>query len=114
MAPPNERDHTIVHIVDDDASFLTAISRLLRANGFAVRTYLSAHEFLGQRDADTPGYVLADLQMPQMNSLDLQIALAPGPDLGQSLKVNYCNGAYVTFGGNFRNVSVAWQYSWLC
>jgi len=26
----------IVHVVDDDASFLTAISRLLRACGFSV------------------------------------------------------------------------------
>jgi FixJ family two-component response regulator len=66
----------IVHVVDDDASFLTAISRLLRANGFSVKTYSSAHEFLAQHDADTPGCVLADLQMPQMNGFDLQSALA--------------------------------------
>ena len=31
----------------------------------------------------------------------------------QSLKVSYSDGAYVRFGGNFQNVSVAWQYSWL-
>jgi len=66
----------IVHVVDDDASFLTAISRLLRAKGFAVKTYSSAHKFLSQRDAYTPGCVLADLRMPQMNGLDLQSALA--------------------------------------
>ena len=66
----------IVHVVDDDASFLTAISRLLRASGFSVKTYSSAHEFLTQRHADAPGCVLADLQMPQMNGLDLQSALA--------------------------------------
>ena len=66
----------VVHVVDDDASFLTAISRLLRANGFTVKTYSSAHELLAQRDADTPGCVLADLQMPKMNGLDLQSALA--------------------------------------
>jgi two-component system response regulator FixJ len=66
----------IVHVVDDDASFLTAISRLLRASGFCVKTYSSAHEFLTQRDADTPGCVLADLQMPQMNGLNLQSVLA--------------------------------------
>ena len=29
----------IVHIVDDDASFLAATSRLLRASGFAVKTF---------------------------------------------------------------------------
>jgi len=31
----------------------------------------------------------------------------------QSLKASYSRGDYVTFGGNFQNVSVAWQYSWL-
>lgn len=31
----------------------------------------------------------------------------------QSIKVSYSNGAYVQFGGNYQNVSVAWQYSWL-
>jgi len=66
----------IVHVVDDDASFLTAISRLLRANGFSVKTYSSAHKFLAHRDADVPGCVLADLQMPEMSGLDLQAALA--------------------------------------
>ena len=70
----------IVHIVDDDASFLTAVSRLLRANGFAVKTYSSAHEFLTQRNSDAPGCVLADLRMPQMNGLDLQSALAQSPN----------------------------------
>ena len=70
----------IVHVVDDDASFLTAVSRLLRANGFSVKTYSSAQNFLAQRDADAPGCVLADLQMPQMSGLDLQSALAQTPN----------------------------------
>jgi two-component system response regulator FixJ len=66
-----------VHIVDDDAFFLTATSRLLRACGFAVRTFASAGEFLATRkDEDAPGCVLADLQMPGMNGLELQAALA--------------------------------------
>ena len=30
-----------------------------------------------------------------------------------SIKVNYSAGTYVRFGGNYDNVSVAWQYSWL-
>ena len=66
----------IVHIVDDDASFLAAASRLLRASGFAVKTFSSASEFFAQRDTDAPGCVVADLQMPEMNGLDLQSALA--------------------------------------
>jgi hypothetical protein len=31
----------------------------------------------------------------------------------QSLKFGYSNGSYIRFGGNYQNVSVAWQYSWL-
>jgi two-component system response regulator FixJ len=65
-----------VHIVDDDAPFLAAISRLLRASGFAVKTFSSANDFLAQRDADAPGCVLADLKMSGMNGFDLQLALA--------------------------------------
>ena len=31
----------------------------------------------------------------------------------QSVKVSYSNGAYIRYGGNYQNLSVAWQYSWL-
>ena len=77
--PPENRAMSVrgpaVYIVDDDESFLAAISRLLRAAGFSVKTYQSAYEFLGRLDPDSPGCVLADLQMPGMNGLELQSAL---------------------------------------
>jgi len=31
----------------------------------------------------------------------------------QSLKASYSNGAYIRYGGNFQNVSLGWQYSWV-
>lgn len=31
----------------------------------------------------------------------------------QSVKLQYSDGTYVRFGGNYQNVSVAWQYSWV-
>jgi two-component system response regulator FixJ len=65
-----------VHIVDDDASFRTATAKLLRASGFTARAFPSAREFLAQRDVDAPGCVVADLQMPEMDGLELQAALA--------------------------------------
>lgn len=65
-----------VYLVDDDASFCTATARLLRASGFEVKMFSSASDFLAQRDADAPGCVVADLQMPEMNGLELQEALA--------------------------------------
>ena len=60
-----------IQIVDDDESFLAAISRLLRASGFEVKTYSSASDLLAACDADAPGCVLADLQMPGMNGLQV-------------------------------------------
>jgi FixJ family two-component response regulator len=65
----------IVQIVDDDASFLTATSRLLRASGFVVQTFSSAVNFLAQRDSNAPGCVVADLEMPGINGLELQSML---------------------------------------
>jgi FixJ family two-component response regulator len=70
----------VVQIVDDDPSFLAATARLLRASGFSVKTYSSAHEFLAQRDPDAPGCVVVDLQMRGINGLDLQSALAQIPN----------------------------------
>ncbi len=31
----------------------------------------------------------------------------------QSLKFSYSDGTYIRFGGNYQNVSAAWQYFWL-
>ena len=64
-----------VHVVDDDESFLRAVTRLLRAGGFAVKTFASATEFLAQPLQSARGCVISDLQMPGMNGLGLQEAM---------------------------------------
>ncbi len=66
----------IVHLVDDDASFLTSMARLLRASGYVVKTFASAADFLSQLHPDAAGCVIADLRMPGQSGLDLQDALA--------------------------------------
>ena len=65
-----------IHVVDDDASFRTAIARLVRAGGLEVRSYPSAVEFLAVPAGIAPGCVLVDLHMPGPSGLDLQHALA--------------------------------------
>jgi FixJ family two-component response regulator len=64
-----------VFLLDDEQSVLTALSRLLRADGFDVRTWTSAAEFLSAHDPDIAGCVVADVQMPGMTGLELQRAL---------------------------------------
>jgi len=65
-----------VYVVDDDPSVLKATSRLLRATGFEVRAFPSAVAYLEQFDADAAGCLVLDLNMPAVNGLQLQQALA--------------------------------------
>jgi FixJ family two-component response regulator len=64
-----------VFIVDDDASFLRSVSRLLSAVGYTVQTFESGQEFLNRLNPEMSGCVVADLQMPGINGLELQKAL---------------------------------------
>lgn len=66
----------IVHIVDDDESFLRSLARLLRVSGYKVRAFKSVDEFLAREDREAPGCVVTDLNMPRRNGFDLQSALA--------------------------------------
>ncbi|MES2659099.1 MAG: response regulator [Verrucomicrobiota bacterium] len=66
----------MVFVVDDDASFLLSMTRLLRASGFRVRAFPSAAEFLAERPPGIGGCVVTDLQMPEMSGTELQDALA--------------------------------------
>ncbi len=70
----------IIHIVDDDESFRLSISRLLRAAGYDVRSYLDVANFLLARFDEAPGCILLDVRMPEFNGFDLQEALAIRPD----------------------------------
>jgi two-component system response regulator FixJ len=78
-----------VYVVDDDASFLTAVSRLLRAARYAVKVFTSADELLAQLSSRTPGCVLVDLQMPGLSGMDLQAALAKA---GHKIPVIFLSG----------------------
>ncbi|MGB8712504.1 MAG: response regulator [Onishia taeanensis] len=66
----------IVHVIDDDESFRTAIARLLCASGLRTRTYSGAGDFLLNFHEDGVGCILLDVDMPGGPS---------GPELQQSL-----------------------------
>lgn len=65
-----------IHVVDDDESFLRSMERRLRGHGYTVATYPSVARFFERLDPDSPGCVLADLQMPKRDGFDLQQTLA--------------------------------------
>ena len=61
-----------VHVVDDDASIRSALSRLFRSTGHSVRTFESAQAYLAEASPDEPGCVVLDIRMPGMDGLTLQ------------------------------------------
>lgn len=69
-----------VFVVDDDASFLASVGRLLRASGYAAECYASAADFLAHRPSQAPGCVVADLKMPGMDGMALQASLSQSAD----------------------------------
>ena len=63
----------VIHIVDDDASFRTAVGRLLREFGYEIVVYELAKQLL-ERLADdfVPGCILLDVQIPGLSGPELQ------------------------------------------
>lgn len=64
----------VVHVVDDDAAFRTALVRLLTASGHTVRAYDGAAALLAARPLDG-GCLVLDVDMPERSGVDLQAAL---------------------------------------
>ena len=64
-----------IFVVDDDKSFLRSLSRLLGAVGYSVEAFVSANDFFARSGPGRPGCVVADLQMPGVDGLQLQEAL---------------------------------------
>jgi FixJ family two-component response regulator len=65
----------VIHIVDDDEAVRDSLRFLLETEGYVVRTYSGAGALL-EADLPAAGCVLTDFQMPGMDGLQLQAALA--------------------------------------
>ena len=61
-----------VHVVDDDESIRSALSRLFRSTGHSVKTFESAQAYLAEASPEEPGCVVLDIKMPGMDGLTLQ------------------------------------------
>jgi FixJ family two-component response regulator len=80
----------LIHVVDDDASFRTAIERRLRLAGYDVATYASAQHLLDSLPDDSArGCILLDVWIPGLSGLDLQIRLR---DAGSTLPIVFLTG----------------------
>jgi FixJ family two-component response regulator len=64
-------DAPLVAVIDDDEGTCRAVARFLGAEGYRVRTYTTAREYLDETDAASPACVLVDIRMPGLDGLEL-------------------------------------------
>jgi RNA polymerase sigma factor (sigma-70 family) len=80
----------VVYVVDDDASFRTAIERRLKKAGYEVATYPSAQHLLDRLpDQRGPGCILLDVRIPGLSGPELQGRLG---ELGSTLPIVFLTG----------------------
>jgi FixJ family two-component response regulator len=65
-----------VWLVDDDASMLKALGRLLTSAGFKVEKFNDPVAFLATVESERCPVVILDVWMPDMNGLEVQAALS--------------------------------------
>jgi RNA polymerase sigma factor (sigma-70 family) len=80
----------LVHIVDDDASFRTAIGRRLKKAGYEVATYPSGQHLLDRLPSENEsGCILLDVRIPGLSGPELQARLS---ELGSTLPIVFLTG----------------------
>ena len=80
----------LVHVVDDDPSFRTAIERRLKLAGYEVHTYALAQQLLDRiNEEEAPACILLDVQIPGLNGPDLQSRLN---EMGSNLPIVFLTG----------------------
>ena len=66
----------VVYVVDDDVSVRESLELLIRSAGWEPRLFPSATEFLACPRAPTPGCLVLDVRLPDLNGLELQNRIA--------------------------------------
>ena len=80
----------LVHVVDDDAAFRTAMERRLKHAGYEVAIYASAKHLLDRLPSDSVlGCILLDVQIPGLSGPELQDRLS---GLGSTLPIIFLTG----------------------
>src|SRR5579862_202237 len=63
---------TRIYVVDDDEAVRDSLGLQLEAEGFDVKTFPSARDFLNEAAALPAGCVISDVRMPGIDGLELQ------------------------------------------
>ena len=70
-----QEKNKLIAIVDDDDLMRNALQGLLKAVGLPARAFASAEEFLQSGQQHQTACLIADIRMPGMSGLELQVKL---------------------------------------
>jgi FixJ family two-component response regulator len=68
---PGYKGRSLISIVEDDPSVRVSMQRLMRSLGYPVEAYESAADFVASPGLDATCCLIADIQMPGMNGIEL-------------------------------------------
>jgi len=67
---------SVVYVVDDDYRVTRGLSNLLAAEGYEVRAFSTAGQYIAFERNDLASCLVLDIQLPDINGLELQSKLA--------------------------------------
>jgi FixJ family two-component response regulator len=62
----------VISIIEDDKATRAALSGLMRARGFATRTFSCAEDFLAEKAFETSHCIITDIHMPGLTGIELK------------------------------------------
>jgi FixJ family two-component response regulator len=63
-------DTTVIHVIDDDDSFVASVDSLLRSVDYKTHTHSSVKAFLSAKRPDAPGCIVLDVRLPEIGGLE--------------------------------------------
>lgn len=100
--------------VDDEPSILSALKRVFRGQGYAIRTATSAAEGLSLLEQEPADLVLSDMRMPEMDGAEfLERVFSRWPDTKRVLLTGYADAgatvAAINRGKIWRYIAKPWN-----
>jgi FixJ family two-component response regulator len=71
----NDREESVVLVIDDDESMREALKGLLRSVGLRVEVFASAAALMRSTLPDVPSCLVLDVRLPELSGLDFQAEL---------------------------------------
>jgi two-component system response regulator FixJ len=76
LSRPSPPPNVLVCVIDDDESIRRSLSRLFRSARLSAETFASAQAYRDRATHDGPSCLVLDVQLPGLDGLELQQALA--------------------------------------